>query len=482
MRCRKASRSSIPDALIRPGFVDTHVHYPQLDMIGAFGTQLLGLAGTLHLPGRAEIRRSRRMPPGRRRFPQRAPAPPAQPPPAVYCTVHPAVGRRLLRESPRAQHADDRRQGPDGPQRPAGADRHAERGYADIEGADRALARPRAAALCASRRASRRPHRAQLERPARSGASIPDTYVQTHVAENTREIAWVETCFRERRSYLDVYDHAGLLGPRAVFAHGIHLDEAESAAAMRPAPALSHCPTSNLFLGSGLFDLRRQARRPAGPPRHRHRCRRRHLSFSQLRTLNEAYKVAALSGTKLTALQAFYLSDARRRARRSISTTPSARWSPASRPTSSCSTWRRRRSSSFRLKAARTIEEICSCLMTIGDDRAVRATYVAGSGCMTVRGPSRSAMRKKTEAPAGARLARRGACAVLARKVARAAVAAGVGEPLRRLRPLLPGQAGGGGDGSAPTSPTSPASCSTATAASAPTMRTASATCRTASR
>ncbi len=113
--------------------------------------------------------------------------------------------------------------------------------------------------------------------------------------------------YPQRRDYLDVYDHYGLIGRRAVLAHGVHLDESEFERCHASGTALAHCPTSNLFLGSGLFRLRdaRDPRRPvhvglgtdigAG------------TSFSLLATMGEAYKVAQLQSRPIDAIEAFYL-------------------------------------------------------------------------------------------------------------------------------------------------------------------------------
>ena len=133
------------------------------------------------------------------------------------------------------------------------------------------------------------------------------TFLQSHIAENRHEVDRVKALFPDCRDYLDVYDGHGLLGPRAIYGHGIWLTESELARCHESGTALAHCPTSNTFLGSGLFDLAnaRKAQRPVrvglasdvgGGTR-----------FSMLSTMHEAYKVARLRGGSLTARQAFYL-------------------------------------------------------------------------------------------------------------------------------------------------------------------------------
>ena len=133
----------------------------------------------------------------------------------------------------------------------------------------------------------------------------PGLYLQSHVAENHDEVAWVKKLFPERRSYLDVYEHYGLLGERTVYAHCIHLDQTDRERMADSGAAMAFCPTSNLFLGSGLFDLNAaQAQNirvgvatDVGGG----------TSFSMLQTLNEAYKVSQMSGQTLSPMKAFFL-------------------------------------------------------------------------------------------------------------------------------------------------------------------------------
>ncbi|WP_274536230.1 amidohydrolase family protein [Streptomyces sp. MJM1172] len=95
----------------------------------------------------------------------------------------------------------------------------------------------------------------QLEAAGALRRERPEALMHTHVSENTGEISWVRSLFPERRGHLDVYDHYGLLGPGTVLAHGVHLTGYERGRCAETGAAVSHCPTSNLFLGSGLFHL-----------------------------------------------------------------------------------------------------------------------------------------------------------------------------------------------------------------------------------
>ena len=95
---------------------------------------------------------------------------------------------------------------------------------------------------------------AQLAGAGELAAAYPDVWIQSHVAENFDEIAWVKRLYPEARSYLSVYEQFGLLRPKAVYAHCIHFDNEDRALMRSSGAAAAVCPTSNLFLGSGFFD------------------------------------------------------------------------------------------------------------------------------------------------------------------------------------------------------------------------------------
>jgi guanine deaminase len=218
---------------------------------------------------------------------------------------------------------------------------------------------------------------AQLEAAGALWREHPGVYVQTHIAENLREIEEVKQFFPEREDYFDVYAHYGLAGEQALFAHGVHLQERDFCRCHETGTALAHCPTSNLFLGSGFFSVAKAKRadRPvrvglgtdvgAG------------TSFSLLATLNEAYKVSQFDGAPLDAVKAFYLAtlggaQALRLDHRIGSIRPGMEadlvvLDPAATPLLK-----------FRSERVQSIEEMLFVLMTLGDDRAVKATYIAG--------------------------------------------------------------------------------------------------------
>lgn len=145
----------------------------------------------------------------------------------------------------------------------------------------------------------------QLDKAGQLLEEFPDGYMQTHLSENQDEIDWVRELFPESKNYLDVYDKSHLLGRRSVFAHGVHLHDEECQRLSESHSALSFCPSSNLFLGSGLFNLSQAQAHDvnvsfgsdigAG------------TTFSMLRTISEAYKTQQLRKDKLSPYQSFYV-------------------------------------------------------------------------------------------------------------------------------------------------------------------------------
>jgi guanine deaminase len=144
----------------------------------------------------------------------------------------------------------------------------------------------------------------QLAMAGRLLQEVPGLYMQTHVAENRGEVRWIAELFPDARSYLDVYHRHGLLNERAVLAHGIWLDDDDRALLAHCGAQIAHCPSSNLFLGSGVFDW--HAAEEAGVRVSVGSDVGGGTSLSMLRTLADGYKVQALAGCKLTAFKALH--------------------------------------------------------------------------------------------------------------------------------------------------------------------------------
>ncbi|HEY3699855.1 MAG TPA: guanine deaminase, partial [Spongiibacteraceae bacterium] len=226
---------------------------------------------------------------------------------------------------------------------------------------------------------------AQLEMAGALWREFPSTFMQTHLSENVDEVQWMRELFPQRKNYLDIYAQAGLLGPRSIYAHCIHIDEDDFCAFHQSGAAIAHCPTSNLFLGSGLFNLF-SAKNPLRPVRVGIGTDiGAGTSFSQLQSLNEAYKIAQLRGAtnnrtaieRLDALRAFYLAtrggaEALYLEDRIGSLTPGHDADIVVLDLQATPLLK------LRSEQANSIEELLFILMLLGDDRAVHATYVAG--------------------------------------------------------------------------------------------------------
>jgi len=215
----------------------------------------------------------------------------------------------------------------------------------------------------------------QLAGAGRLAREHPDVYVHTHIAENEEEVAWVRQLFPDRRGYLDVYDHYNLLRRRAVLAHGIWLDDGEMSRLAQSEAALVHCPTCNLVMGSGLFDLPRAT--AAGVRVALGTDVGGGTSFGMLRVLDEAYKVAQLRRHNLSPLRAFYLAtlggaraldlDGRIGSFRPGNEADFVILDPAATPLLA-----------RRTSAAKSLAERLFLFATLGDDRAIAATYLMG--------------------------------------------------------------------------------------------------------
>ena len=217
---------------------------------------------------------------------------------------------------------------------------------------------------------------AQLEAAGALAREHPEAYVQTHLCENHREIATARELFPWSESYTQVYGRYGLLGPRTLLGHCIHLEESEVDLLHGSGSTAVFCPTSNLFLGSGLFDLERLRRRDVSVALATDVGGG--TSYSMLRTAAEGYKVLQLRGQSWPALDAFYqmtLGNARALGlAHEIGTLE-----PGTEADITVLDARATPAMAHRMEAIDgDLAEELFVLMTMGDDRAVRATYVAG--------------------------------------------------------------------------------------------------------
>ena len=362
-------------ALLLPGFIDTHVHYPQLDIIGAGGRELLDwlndytfpeesrFANVAHATEVAEIFLDQLLMHGTTTA-------------MVFCTVHPqsvnafftAAQQRGLRMIAGKVLMD--RNCPDNLRDTA------ESGTLDSEQLiERWHGSGRLGYAITPRFAPTSTHE-QLLGAGMLAKRYPDVHVQSHLAENHAEIAWVRQLFPQARSYLDVYDSYGLLRPRSVYAHCLHLDERDQQRMAQSGAVAAFCPSSNLYLGSGLFDIAAADRSGLGFAVATDVGGG--TSFSLLRTLDEACKVAKLTGQYLSPLRAFYLITlgAARCLDIDATTGSLAGGSEADFVVLDleATPLLKRRSSQ-----CRTISELLGVLITLADERAIVRTYIQGA-------------------------------------------------------------------------------------------------------
>lgn len=295
---------SYPGKIVMPGFIDTHIHYPQSEMVGAYGEQLLEWLDNYVFPTEARYK-DKDYAKEMSEFFVKQLLRNGTTTALVFGTVHPESVDALFEV---AENINMRMI--------AGKvmmDRNAPDYLLDTpeisynqtkELIERWHKRGRLLYAITPRFAPTSSPE-QLDVAGRLKKEFPDTYIHTHLCENKDEIKWVKELFPERASYLDVYHHHGLTGPKSIFAHSIHLEDCEWDCLHETDSAISFCPTSNLYLGSGLFKLQEAWKRKvkvgvgtdigAG------------TTFSMMQTLNEAYKVMQLQEYRLSAFEAFYL-------------------------------------------------------------------------------------------------------------------------------------------------------------------------------
>ena len=369
-----ASLKDLTGKLIMPGFIDTHIHYPQVDVIASYGEQLLDWLNNYTFPTELQFKDKAFASETANFFLDEL---------LKNGTTTALVFGTVFKESVDAFFEASQARNTRMICGKVMMDRNAPEGLCDTpqssfddsqalidqwheNGRQLYAITPRFAITST---------REQLEKAGELVKNNPSVYMQTHLSENKAEIAFVKELFPERKSYLDVYDHYGLLGPRSVFAHGVHLDETDYQRLSETQSSISFCPTSNLFLGSGLFSL--EDSKKFNVPVSVATDVGGGTSFSMLQTLNEAYKICQLNNYSLAPLEGFYmmtLGNAKtlqlddkignfESGKEADFVVIDLQGTPLmARKQAKC----------------RTLEETLFSLMMLGDDRAISETFVAG--------------------------------------------------------------------------------------------------------
>lgn len=299
-----AERMDFGTHLISAGFVDAHMHYPQTAMVASWGKRLIDWLNTYTFP--EEMRFS-------------DPTYAAQIAGRTcdlalsngtttltsFCTIHPQSVHALFDAA--AQRGMAMVAGKTCMDRnaPDGLRDTAQTAYDDSLALLTRYHGKNRASYAITPRFSPTSTPAQLEAMGALWAAYPDALMQTHLSEQLDEIEWVKSLFPKARDYLDTYEQAGLLGARGLYGHAIHLTQREKDRLAEVGAAVVHCPTSNTFIGSGLFDM-------AGLKAHGIRVGLATdtgggSSFSMLRTMGAAYEIGQLRGTALHPAQLMWL-------------------------------------------------------------------------------------------------------------------------------------------------------------------------------
>ncbi|KQR69165.1 guanine deaminase [Rhizobium sp. Leaf341] len=367
--------------LILPGFIDTHVHFPQMQVIGSYAANLLEWLNTYTFPEEC-------------RFVERAHAARISvhffdemirhgtTTAVAYCSVHKASADAFFTEAT----ARDMRM-------IAGKvmmDRNAPQGLLDTP----EMGYDETRAVIAEWHGKGRNHVAitprfaitstpeQMSAAQALAAEFPDLHIQTHLSENREEIDYTLSLYPDAADYTDVYARYGLMGPKSLFGHAIHLSERERDAMSDTGSVAVHCPTSNLFLGSGLFPLKELARREKPVRISVASDIGGGSSYSMLRTMDEAYKIQQLLGERLNPFESyFYLTRGNAEAL-SLSDRIGT-LEPGTDADLIVLDMTATPAMALKAEVVASLADELFLLQTMGDDRAVVETYVAGRPAKT---------------------------------------------------------------------------------------------------
>ncbi|WP_180902259.1 guanine deaminase [Martelella soudanensis] len=362
--------------LILPGLIDTHLHFPQMQVIGSYAANLLEWLNTYTF-----VEEQRFADPAHaariavsffdemiRQGTTTA---------VAYCSVHKAsadayfaealrrnmlmLGGKVMMDRNAPDALTDTPQTSYDDTRAVIAEWHG-------KGRNHVVISPRFAITSSP---------GQMEMAAALAREHPDLHIQTHLSENLAEIEFACSLYPNAKDYTDIYAQYGLLRSNMLLGHAIHLSERERDVLSETGAVAVHCPTSNLFLGSGLFALKDLERRDKPVRIAVATDIGGGTSYSMLRTMDEAYKIQQLRGERLTPLESFFHmtrgnAEALGLAGRIGTLEPGtdadivvldARATPAM---------------ALKMEAVTTLAEELFLLQTLGDDRAIAETYIAG--------------------------------------------------------------------------------------------------------
>ena len=292
----QAAETRYDGHLICPGFVDAHVHYPQTAIIASWGKRLMDWLNTYTFPEEMRFDDPDYADAIAGRYLDLSLAH-GTTSVASYCTIHSGSVDAIFKAAATRNMAVTAGKTCMDRNAPDGLRDTAQSAYDDSKallehwhgnGRARYAITPRFAPTSTP---------AQLDAMGTLWSEHPDVLMQTHLSEQVDEIAWVQSLYPNARDYLDVYETHGLLARRGLYGHAIHLTEREQDRLAEIGAGLAHCPTSNTFIGSGLFDLAGLAGK--GQPVGLATDTGGGSNFSMLRTMAAAYEIAQLRGSSV---------------------------------------------------------------------------------------------------------------------------------------------------------------------------------------
>lgn len=365
-----------PDHLIMAGFVDSHVHFPQTEIIASYGEQLLTWLNKYTFPAEMKFADEVYAQQGATFFLDEC-LRNGVTTSSVYCTVHAQSADALFAEAARRNMRITAGKVLMDRHAPEGLSDTAQSGYDNSKKLIEKWHNKGRGVYCITPRFAPTSTPEQLEAAGVLWKEYPDALMQTHVSENHNEIAWVKELFPDCPDYLGVYEKFGLMGAGANFGHGIHLVEREISLLKEAGAGISHCPTSNTFIGSGLFDM--QGLRDCVDPITVGLATDvgGGSSFSMFDTMKAAYEIAQLRGYNFHPAKIYYLATlgSAHLLRMGDKVGNLAKGYEADLQVINLKS---RPLITERMKHARDIWEVLFLQMILADDRAIKAVYVAG--------------------------------------------------------------------------------------------------------
>lgn len=367
--------------LIVPGLIDMHLHFPQMQVIGSYAANLLEWLNTYTFPEECRFVESAHAQRIATHFYDEL-VRHGTTTAVAYCSVHKtsadaffaeALKRNMLMVGGKVMMDRNAPQGLlDTPELGYDETRQVIAGWHG-KGRNHVAITPRFAITSTPK---------QMEAAQALAQEFPDLFIQTHLSENLDEIKYTCELYPDAIDYTDIYVRYGLMGKKTLLGHAIHLSDREADVLSETGAVAVHCPTSNLFIGSGLFPMKKLQRREKPVRIAVATDIGGGSSYSMLRTMDEAYKIQQLLGERLNPLESWYLmtrgnAEALSMVDR-IGTLDAGTDADVTVLNASSTP-----AMALKMEVVTSLKEELFLMLTMGDDRTVVETYVAGTAAKT---------------------------------------------------------------------------------------------------